>query len=444
MSWPPQDVRTWLLAGGALLFVLVCILSLRDPQVVYFPTDSEMFKSVAVRGLGEVEFWAGVRPWGFPLLMKLCGLDNVRLATVQFGLHLASWLTLAAALFVAGKRTWFAIASALAVLAFACSPHLVSWSAVILSESLAHSMLALFLAILLFFRDALERVEGAPGVSVWALAAGLAVSGLLLSASRDNWPYLVLLVAVFLLFPLRRTPTTAVRVAVAALLVASCLLQMSSAKTGWRWREGMINVVMSRIVSNEDARERWRSNYGLPVDAEILRIADVFEPGHQQQINGHAPFQGWLREHAMGAYARDILTHPVGTTGQVLAGHRITRDEFSWEYSQHQGDGTFVARAVRAVLFRPLTLPVGADFVFPVLLLGWLAWAGPRTWRGTAVALLLVATYLPLLQALSYLSDSNEIYRHSLPVAIGLRLTGLLATIGAAGAVVELVRRPRT
>jgi len=443
MSRSPQDVRAWILGGGGFLFVVVCALSLRDPQIVYYPSDSEMFRSIAVRGLGEGGFWFGIRPWGFPLLMKLSGLDNARLVTVQFGLHLASWLSLAAALFVAGRRTWTATAGGLAVLVFACSPYLLSWTAVVLSESLSHSMLALFLALLLLFRSALSATEGRPSLTTWALGAGLAVSGLLLAAARDNWPYLVLLVAVFLAFPLRRTPTIVLRGAVVAALLIACLLQTASARSGARWREGMVNVVMSRVMPDDSTRERWHTRYGLPVDDALTRMAADFEPGHQQQVNRHMPFQVWIVERSVRSYALDIVTHPIETTRQVLAGHRITRDEFSWEYSHHQGDATFIARAVGAVLFRPLILPAGLDFLFPVLLLAWLALAGPRTWRETAMVLLLLAVYLPLLQALSYLSDSNEIYRHSLPVAIGLRLTGILATIGAAGAVADLVRRPR-
>ena len=443
MSRTAQDVRVWILAGASFAFVVVCVLSLRNPQVVVFPSDSEMFRSVAVRGLADGDFWFGVRPWGFPLLMKLCGLDNVRLVTVQFGLHLASWLFFAAALFVAGRRSWLALAASVAVLVFACSPHLVSWSAVVLSESLAHSLLALLLGALLLFRRALADMEGAVRGSTWTLGAGVAASGALLAATRDNWPYLIVLVAVLLLVPPGRPGSARIRAAVAGVLIAACLFQVVSAKIGRRWREGMINVIFSRVVPHEEIRERWRVRYGLPVDEDMLRLGAEFEPGYQRDANLHESFQRWLPDRAVGSYARDIASHPVETTRRVLAGHRVTRDEFSWEYSNEQADGTIVARAVRAVLFRPLLLPPGLDFLFPILLLLWLARAGPATFRGPATVLLLLALYLPPLSALGYLSDSNEIYRHALPVAIGLRLLSLLATIGAVGAVIELVRRPR-
>jgi hypothetical protein len=152
----------------------------------------------------------------------------------------------------------------------------------------------------------------------------------------------------------------------------------------------LTNVVLMQVLPDTQAREHWAQAYGLPVDADLLQIAQTYEPGNLQAAFAHEPLQRWLGERGMRSYARELLGHPFRTARVVLDGHRMTRDEFSWEYSEFQGDRSLPARLSKRWLFHPLWFPPGLDFIaalFPCLLV---LRYGPVAWRASAQVLLLL------------------------------------------------------
>ena len=126
----------------------------------------------------------------------------------------------------------------------------------------------------------------------------------------------------------------------------------------------------------------------------------------------------------MRSYTRELLGHPFRTARVVLDGHRLTRDEFSWEYSEFQGDRSLPARLSQRWLFHPLWFPPGLDFFVALLPCLLVLRYGQVAWRASARVLLLLGLYLPFMSALGSLADPEEIYRHTLQVALGLRFLG--------------------
>ena len=446
-----EGVRWALLATLAGLFVLTCLRSLLPAEIVVSPGDTAWFVATARLPASDLSFWMSSRPWGYPLLLKMCGLDQEAIATGQFVLHITSHIAFAFALFVSGSRTWAALIPGAAVLAFGVSPYLTSWTLVLLSESLALSTTAVFLgslALLLTWLDPSSRRSPMEGV---LSSIGVVGSGFLLGGSRDTWPWFLVLVAVVLILqPLANRPRpelrgrSYVRGVVAALLVMAFALNFAGARQAQRWRWGLTNVVLMRVLPDEQARTHWHAEYGLPLDATLIELAGQYESAQGGAIHRHVAFNGWLQERGLRSYATEILSHPFRTTREVLTAHSETRKWFSWEYSNQQGARTWVARAVQGLLFHRIWLPSGLDFLVAISAFGWLAWRGPPTWRGTALALLCFAIYMPFLAAMSYLSDPNEIYRHSLQVSVGLRLLRMLAVLAALGWVVNTFSRTGT
>ena len=87
-------------------FVLTCLRSLLPAEIVVSPGDTAWFFATASLPVNDLSFWMSSRPWGYPLLLKICGLDQEAIATCQFVLHITSHIALAFALFVSGSRTW--------------------------------------------------------------------------------------------------------------------------------------------------------------------------------------------------------------------------------------------------------------------------------------------------------------------------------------------------
>lgn len=423
-------VRSAVLLALSILFLIVCVISLGSTRTIVWPGDSTWFRAIAEQPLTSSAFWLSTRAWAYPALLKISGPGNENVILVQFVLHVVSHLFLAWAFFIAVGRCGVGLGLGAAVLAFGVSPHVISWTVVILAESLAISLATVFLGALVLFWSWLER-ESFPSKAGLPLAVAVVLLGTLLSGTRDTWPYFLVLVAAGLLLPAfllggrdaRGSRRTLARI-VATLLVATALFQVASARVGQRWRFGLTNVVLMRVLPDPQAREHWEQAYGLPVDADLLRVAQTYEPGNQKAAFAHEPFQRWLGEHGMLSYTRELLGHPFRTVRVVLDGHRVTRDDFSWEYSEFQGDRSLPARLSQRLLFHPLWFPPGLDFLaalFPCLLV---LRYGPVVWRSSARVLLLLGLYLPFMSALGTLADPEEIYRHTLQVALGLRLLG--------------------
>ena len=345
---------------------------------------------------------------------------------LQFVLHVCSHLYLAWTFFLVMARSRVGLSLGAVVLAFGVSPYVTSWTAVVLAESLAISLATAFLGSLVLFWTWLDQ-DRFPSRAGIPLAAVVVVLGGLLGGTRDTWPYYMFLVAAGLLWagrgaaPNRRRTLSRI---VAMLLVATALFQLASARIGQRWRFGLSNVVLMQVLPDPESRAHWIRAYGLPVDESLMRVAQTYEPGNLQAAFAHEPFQRWLGERGMRSYARELLGHPVRTALIVLDRHRTTRDVFSWEYSEFQGDRSLPARLSQRLLFHPLWLPPGLDFIAALLPCLLVLLFGPMAWRSSAGALLLLALYLPFMSALGTLADPEEIYRHTLQVALGLRFLG--------------------
>jgi hypothetical protein len=104
LRWLRGDGARWaLLSTLAGMFVLTCLRSLLPAEIVVSPGDTAWFFAAAKLPANDMSFWMSSRPWGYPLLLKICGLDQEAIATCQFALHIASHIALAFALFVSGS-----------------------------------------------------------------------------------------------------------------------------------------------------------------------------------------------------------------------------------------------------------------------------------------------------------------------------------------------------
>ena len=422
-------------------FVALDLRSLAGASIVDFPGDSAWFEAAARVPLDRLSFWAGSRPWGYSLLLKPFPGDHETIAHAQILLHLLSHLYLAAVLFWAlGSRIAGLCASA-AVLLFALSPYVNSWAIAIIAESLSFSATAALLGSSVLFAERLSN-RSASSRSTAVVAAGLVVCAAVLSGTRDPWPYFLPVLAAWIALPLARRGASSrsragIRVGTAVALVAVFALQLASARMGDRWRIGLTNVILQRVLPDEEVRTEWVESYGLPLDRDLLSLADKYEHEQDWAARRHAAFQGWLGDAGVGSYLRYVIAHPLRIATEVRRSQRLTINEFSFEYT-NAGNGTAAARWIARVVFFPLPGPPDFYLFVPIVVLVWLAARARPPIATVAQPVLAFGMFLPFLSAFCYLTDTNEVYQHSLPVTFGVRLVWMLSIVLA---VAEIVGR---
>jgi hypothetical protein len=356
------------------------------------------------------------------------GSEFPRAVVVQVLLHLVSHVTLATVVLVVFGGRLSGVLGGSIVLLFALAPEIGDWTIFIMSETLAYSMTALLLACMMMLFRHLDK-EHPAGMALTLWSATLLVSATLLGGTRDNWPYFLPILAMGLLLPLLfRSPSASremfrvgLRCVLAVALLVVFLTQLASARRGERWRIGLTNVILQRVLTDEAIRDEWARAYGLPIDDELMQMAGLVEHQRGGQIHRHEPFQRWFDERGLRSYARYIVAHPIRVSREIHASQRETINDLAL-CGGMPGERTVLSRLAEHGLFFPLG---GFPFWYlglPIVLGLSLMLVAPAALRVAAYTLLLLAIYLPFQAALGYLADSSEVARHSAPVAAYVRL----------------------
>jgi hypothetical protein len=431
-----QDPRLYYVVEAILTvcFAIVCVRSLTPIAPYAAEGDSAWFAAVARQPIDSLSFWVSSRPWGYPLLLKIVGYDLDRIAAAQLNIYILSHVFFAWAMFeVFGRRSLGLIASA-AIYLYALSPYVSGWVALVMSESVSFSWTAIVLGTLALYLQDSQAPTRRYRSALWGGA--LVVSSVFLGSTRDNWPYLLVLIAIALavagIVPgspfARTTARRRLHWGLVVVLLAAFVTQAASARTGNRWKVGLTNVILQRVLPDDEVREEWRTRYGMPVDPRILSLTGEYQHARGAAIERHAGFQEWLVSRGLRSYATHLVTHPVATFRGISTSQRRTINQFSFEYTDH-GEGTVIARLVKQFVFFPLFGPPVWYMGLPIIVASWMAVRGPKSLRAVALTTLVLAVYLPFGAALTYLADSNEVIRHGLPVALGVRLVWILILI---------------
>lgn len=374
-------------------------------------TDTPTYETTVAAPLVSVDFVAGLRPFTVPLVWKLVGDDDGRIAVHLF-VSIACWLTLAAA--VAACTTsralrWVAFAL---VLGFSATTEIILWDPLLLSESLSLSLTALLLAAWLQLVRAPSR----------AAAVALLATALLWTFTRDSHAYVLLVVGALAALTLVRPERRRLKAAVASGCVAIALASVASANHGGRWYQPMRDVLLNRIAPDDEKRVYFERRLG--------------------------PF--WREQDARRVYARYLLSHPGYTLGEPIFGSQnlpassadsgtALLDPDLRIYNDNASDRALpLPRAVSDVLWVQgkrsillVLLLVGAG----AALVAWRAGFGPL-WAVPVAALL---TTIPHGLVAWHLSGL-EVDRHALEVAVILRLAVLVLIVLALDAAVAALR----
>jgi hypothetical protein len=427
------------LVGKVLVFRL-------DHESVW--KDTVTYAAVAEAPISSSKFWAGQRSFTLPLIYKALDVDQTSLAVLsktrlvgafQFILGVLSWTTLAVVVAGIIKNRVLKLVGFGVILAFAMTLDVSLWDRVLLSESIATSLLALIVSFALLgvrFRDRLGP-HGSWWQSLYWL--GFVILIILYSFTRDTNAYFLAACAVVILASMafrqvRGHVSAPAWILFSIFLLALSFVQSNNADQGGRWVSPYYDVLQMRIFPDAVSRSYFQAA-GMPADGATTAILLLGRRGFFRALESNPaaqPLTAWVQAQGRSTYMRYLLSHPVETFMGPMNRARNLVSPVSTEY---RADDYSI----------PVWLTIFSRFFFPLPLGIVLAWVGaiivalyltgrrrkPRAeWSVPAILLL---TAVPLMYVVWY-GDAIEVERHAFQISLQIRLGLWMLTVFLADA----------
>jgi hypothetical protein len=250
-----------------LLIVISCILF--DFTAIYFLTElagnpifnSEGFITRSKNALLTLKFFTSNRPFTTDLLYKVYGSNPSNSVIGQQILSAFCWIFLGFAISLTINKKLLAIFSLILFSTLVFWWNIAGWTYVMRSESSAFSLFALWYAMIILYYQYRWRT----------LLLLLCIVTILFSFTRDNIPYFLLPFAVLLYINSRSSFQQQRRGWLIYLIVVIILFisQIISAQIGARHQFPLINVILKRIIVDEE-KTAYFVSHGMPVDDNFI------------------------------------------------------------------------------------------------------------------------------------------------------------------------------
>jgi hypothetical protein len=413
--------------------------------------DTADFLAISGQGWTSVGLWAGARPPGVPVALKLAGTGD-RYVDLQAAGAVLCWAALCASVATVVAGRWARVVAVATVLAFSLTTPVTMWERSILSESPGVAALALVVA---------AGLQMARGLT-WGRVALLAAALVPWVALRDTHAVVALVggfaalaaAAVSVVVARRRRSTATVSVSttprpvMAAVLGAIALglglLALVGAAHGERQAFPTRNVYEVRILPYPD-RVRWFADHGMP-QADVFLGPDarppyraaglppvVYVPDDDPELR---EWLDWVEGDGRAALVRFALTHPWYLVREPLRVPERAFNNAHGHRSFYEPPDHPHVPLVDALLAQrtPLVLLVGGAVG------GWAI--GRRRWTPALVAGAVTAALALPHGAVAWHSDGMETARHLVVPAIQLHLGVLLMVLGLLPAAATSPGRP--
>jgi hypothetical protein len=429
---------------AAALFLVMQSTSFFHDELESRLTDSRDYLRLGHQSLWSLDFWAGDRPPGFPLVWKLLDFGDAPLLVLQVVLGAVAWLALGWQVSRLFRHRGVRMLAIAVILLIGLSPQVMLWNGIAGTESLSISLLCLGLALAL----AIARRGGRP----WEWAV-LAVVGLVWALVRDANAWFLLLAGLAALVWwgvafVRTRATPASKPAARSALIPVVLLALFgvnylSAGHGERWKYPYSDVLAFRVLP-DDARTEWFAERGMP-RAEVRALVRDYSDGANLfdliKSPKYRQLRAWVDADGRSTYARYLLTHPgfvadgaSSSLAASLASDQVDAYGLLWLYDPPPTDvltDVVYPRSEWLIL-------VWSLLALAALVVVWRrAGADDRRW---VVAVVLSGVASLVVFVVVWAADPYEIARHEIVPVLVLRLVLWFATLFALD---RLVPTPR-
>ena len=182
-----------LLLIGAVCFAYIILIDYPIATNLEAFPDSLDYKVQSEKKLFSIDFfspkpnvWFSPRPFSTPLFYKSVSSNPYNMILLQKIIYCFSILTLIFSLLKHVSNYFVKIVLLYILLYFFTWWNIVGWSSIILSESLSMSLMFLWFAMILFY------YKKQSSINLFALIC----SSIILSFTRDTWPYIIMAFAI--------------------------------------------------------------------------------------------------------------------------------------------------------------------------------------------------------------------------------------------------------
>ncbi len=289
-------------------------------------SDTEWYVGRSEIPISDFAFWTANRPFVLPLLYKVLDFNTQTyktkeakktVARFQFNFAIISWTILAFAMAINFRNPWLMPIAFGAVLFLSLSMEISLWDRLMLSESIASSLYALYLAMLFIgiklWHNMSRRLNGLYIIFLVLLI----IVQTLYAFSRDTNAYFVLLLFPFLLAGLifrgvRRHPGLVFYLIFTCSTLITFLLQNYTVEVGKRWFTPLQHSYVEYIFSDPDAIAYFE-NRGMPINDRLLSLSNLPYEEYSVALRTEPyaeDFITWFSEEGKRHYSIYLLTHP--------------------------------------------------------------------------------------------------------------------------------------
>lgn len=391
--------------------------------------DSVVYESVASSPWWSRDLWAGVLPFGYPVILKLTGTGALLFALQTLGSAMA-WLGLAWEVNAVARRRSVGAVSAIGVLLMSLAPEVSTPHQLILTESLSLTLMVVLVALCLRWLRTNSKATQALLLPVSLLWIELRPTSMVVVAGSA---------VVALVWAARAKRSDIAVLAMGGLAMSAAFVALGAEQGG----QTTLRWVVEVGLTDPDARS-FLIDRGMPVNETVLSLAE-----RNSQVSdfknrvGADPrldeFREWVAQDSAKAYAAWLLADPADLT--VTLGR-----SFSASFAEDADEMFLKGRRAGMALTlsaQEARLPVGGT-------LGGVVWVGPHGPLAAVVGYTMVAAVVvlrlkprgiadprwklgwllmflvPVHVAISYFGDTVEQLRHGLGAALQLRLAVVL------------------
>jgi hypothetical protein len=439
-----QLYRSLSLVVLLIFFATIYLGFIDQKQAVYnlsttrYHSDTIEYLQVGSYSFSNINFWAGIRSFSLPLFYKAAGYNfsnymdqgNMnRVSRIQWDISIICWTILAVTVCFAMKN-WISRLFTFSMIFFlGASLDISFWDRVLLTESLAISLFILLMALLVIGGLLMEKACKVP---VWLQVLIIGVIffvAILYTFIRDTDAYFLLFLACFMIagafLPvIRKAALFPAYLTIALGFLVIFWLGNSSANIGKRYVPPMLHVFAYRFIPQEQSRDFFLS-HGMPFDNTIASVDSLT----LHQLNSHLVTDpsinrliAWLGEDGERLTIQYLISHPgyflfapLGDIQHIVNG----------QYAEYRLTATTPAPArIRWLSFITYPRFVWLPLLFLVLALVSIGLILDRSNRGRTIWYIIPILFLTAypLAVLAWHGDTNDIERHSVQVAIQLRL----------------------
>ena len=329
LKWPsPALVYAFLGFVYALIMVFFVAnkLSYAEFSAIRVYRDTISYAETAGKSWNSMRFWAGTRPFTYPLVLKLFGIhaenysDALRNADVtqfQYWFSIVSWTALGAALSLRVRTLWLKPFAFGLILFFSLNLEASIWESLILAESVSFSLFALMLALWLWWDYPADNLRKSLGRSIHLLL--LIVVTIFYIFTRESNQYFAIFGAlVFPLAGLMRKASQQRRKDYFVYLLLFIVLVITkniAFNVSNLWQIHIYDHLALRLLPDSEAREYFEAA-GLPIDENLMQITDMTGSEYQDYLTNNSDMSAvreWINQSAVTTYMKFLISRPISS-----------------------------------------------------------------------------------------------------------------------------------